>query len=99
MAHSERNDFGQPIHSSGLNTPESEIESVLPLHPTAVRRPHPIKVQSENTVYTEEFITSKFVDRGASVTTSPNGDFIVNPSAKTYEFRTERKVPKTGCVF
>lgn len=85
--------------SSGLNTPESELESILPIHPTAIHRPYPILVQSENTTYTDEHITAKFFNRGADVVTSTNGQFKVTPSVKPYEFRTERKVPKTGYVF
>lgn len=84
--------------SSGLNTPTSELESVLPIHPTAARRPYPILVHSENTNYTDDHITAKFHDRGASVETAPDGSFKVTPTVKAYEFRTERKVPKTGYV-
>ena len=83
--------------SSGYNTPESELEGALPLHPTAARRPHAIMVQSENTSYSDDFITSKFVNRGADVTVS-DGQFVVAPTTKTYEFQTARKVAKTGYV-
>ena len=86
--------------SSGLNTPESELESVMnvPVHPTAARRPYPLVVNSENTNYTEEHITSTFVNRGADVTTDASGQVVVTPTAKSYQFRTERKVQKTGYV-
>ena len=53
---------------TGANTPESQLESVLPIHPTAARRTSSIVVQSELTAYTNEFITSKFTNRGADVT-------------------------------
>lgn len=86
-----------PAYSSGLNTPESELESLVPVHPTAARRPYPIVVQSENTSYTDEFITSKFTNRGADVAVN-NGQYIVTPTTKTYEFQTARKVSKTGYV-
>ena len=92
----------QPIYSStvssGLNTPESELESVLPVHPTAERRSYLIEVASENTSYTDDFITAKFHDRGASVETLPNGQLKVTPTIKEYEFQTQRRVPKTGLV-
>ncbi|KAH9912588.1 Myo-inositol-1-phosphate synthase [Amylocystis lapponica] len=84
-------------NSSGLNTPESELESVVPIHPTAARRSYPIVVQSDLTSYTDEFITSKYTNRGASVTVS-DGQYIVTPSAKQYEFQTARKVSKTGLM-
>ena len=86
-----------PAYSSGLNTPESELESLVPVHPTAVRRPYPIVVQSENTSYLDEFITSKFINRGADVTVR-DGQFVVAPTSQTYEFQTARKVAKTGYV-
>ncbi|KAK7691965.1 hypothetical protein QCA50_005370 [Cerrena zonata] len=84
-------------NTSGLNTPESELESVLPVHPTAVRRPYPIVVQSENTSYSDEYITSKFTNRGADVAIN-DGQFIVTPTTKPYEFQTVRKVSKTGLM-
>jgi myo-inositol-1-phosphate synthase len=84
--------------SSGLNTPNSELESVLPVHPTAARRPYSIQVQSENTTYTDEHIFAKFNDRGASVELGSDGSYKVTPTVKSYEFRTETKVPKTGYV-
>ena len=86
-----------PSFSSGLNTPESELESMLPAHPTAVRRPYAITVQSENTSYSDEFIVSKFTNRGADVSVS-NGQYVVTPTAKPFEFQTARKVAKTGYV-
>ena len=82
-------------YSSGLNTPESELESMVPVHPTSQRRPHAIVVQSENTSYSDEYITSKFTNRGADVTVV-EGQYIVTPTAKPFEFQTARKVSKTG---
>ena len=84
--------------SSGANTPESQLESVLPVHPTAVRRASSIVVQSEHTSYTNDHIISKFTNRGADVAVN-NGQFIVTPTTKPYEFQTVRKVSKTGYVF
>lgn len=81
--------------SSGYNTPDSQLEGVLPVHPTAVRRPHYIDVQSENTLYDDEHITSKFYNRGASVSVV-DGKFTVVPKAEEYQFRTQRNVSKTG---
>lgn len=82
-------------HSSGLNTPDSELESVLPIHPTAVRRPYPIVVQSEHTAYSDEFITAKYTNRGADVAVK-DGQYTVTPTVKQYEFQTARQVSKTG---
>ncbi|KAI5116774.1 hypothetical protein M0805_008729 [Coniferiporia weirii] len=84
--------------SSGRNTPDSQLESIVPVHPTATRRPYPIQVASENTSYSGEFITAKYHDRGASVETLPNSQLKVTPTVKAYEFKTQLKVPKTGLL-
>jgi myo-inositol-1-phosphate synthase len=83
-------------HSSGTNTPISEHEALASVHPTAVRRPYPIVVQSEQTAYSDEHITAKFTNRGADVVVSQDGQYVVKPTAKSYELQTVRKVPKTG---
>ncbi|KAH8103479.1 Myo-inositol-1-phosphate synthase [Cristinia sonorae] len=84
-------------NSSGLNTPESELESLVGVHPTSARRPYPVVVQSESTSYSDEYITSKFTNRGADVVVN-NGQFVVTPTSKPYEFQTARKVAKTGLM-
>lgn len=84
--------------SSGRNTPDSQLESIIPIHPTAARRPYLIEVASENTSYSGEFITSKYKDRGATVQTLPDGQLRVTPTVNSYEFQTQKKVPKTGYV-
>lgn len=84
-------------NTSGYNTPESELESLLPIHPTAARRPHSITVESENTLYSDEHITSKFFNRGSEVTVT-DGHFSVKPTVQEYEFQTKRAVSKTGFV-
>ncbi|KAJ7127107.1 hypothetical protein C8R44DRAFT_780420 [Mycena epipterygia] len=81
--------------SSGSSTPD--LESILPIHPTAVRRPHSIVVQSENTLYSEDHITAKYVNRGANVAVS-NGQFTVTPTLQSYEFQTKKAVAKTGLM-
>ena len=83
------------MSSNGANTPDSQLESVLPVHPTAVRRTSSIVVQSERTSYSNDFITSQFVNRGADVTVV-EGQYIVTPTEKPFEFQTARKVAKTG---
>ena len=83
--------------SSAFNTPDSLLESIVPIHPTAVRRPEYIKVNSQNTTYTDKHITSKYFYRGADVVIS-DGQFDVTPTLKSFEFQTTRKVGKTGYV-
>ncbi|KAG6877662.1 hypothetical protein C0993_005287 [Termitomyces sp. T159_Od127] len=86
-----------PNGTSGYNTPDSQLESVLPVHPTAARRPHAITVQSENTLYSDEHITSKFYNRGSSVTVN-DGHFTITPTVEPYQFQTQRAVSKTGLM-
>jgi myo-inositol-1-phosphate synthase len=77
---------------SGINTP-ADVE----VHPTAARADVPIVVESARTVYTDEYITSTFDYHGQTVT-KDGGVLRVKPTKKVFEFRTERKVPKTGSV-
>lgn len=83
--------------TSGYNTPDSQLESIVPVHPTSVRRPHAITVQSENVSFTDDHITSKFVNRGSKVNVV-DGQYIVTPVAQEIEFQTQRKVSKTGLM-
>lgn len=87
----------QSTYSSGCDTPLSELESFLPVHPTAARRPHYITVQSEHTTYDDDHITAKFPNRGAQVVVS-DGQITVTPTMKPFEFRTGRRVGKTGLM-
>ncbi|TFK50913.1 Myo-inositol-1-phosphate synthase [Heliocybe sulcata] len=83
-------------NSSGLNTPESELEGFVPVHPTAAR-PVPIAVQSESVSYSDEHIVSKFSNRGSEAVFA-NGQYSVKPTVKPFEFQTTRKVSKTGLM-
>ena len=82
-------------NNSGYTTPDYELESMLPVHPTAVRRPSAIVVQSENTSYTDEYVTAKFTNRGSEVTVL-DGQFTVKPVAQEFEFQTKLAPSKTG---
>ncbi|KAF9029530.1 Myo-inositol-1-phosphate synthase [Hymenopellis radicata] len=85
------------MSASGYTTPESELEGILPVHPTAARRPHALVVQSEHTSYSDEHITAKYSNRGASVIVA-DGQFIINPTVDSFEFQTKREVSKTGLM-
>ncbi|KAF8236300.1 Myo-inositol-1-phosphate synthase [Tricholoma matsutake] len=78
-------------NDSGYNTPTTMV------HPTSARRPHTVIVQSENTVYTDEHIIAKFLNRGSRVTVS-DGKYTVTPTVQSYEFQTKRVVSKTGLM-
>ena len=71
--------------------------SAIPIvDPTAARRnPDPIRVHSDNVAYTDEHITATYTHNRSEVSVE-NGIYNVTPQETTYEFRTERKVPKTG---
>ncbi|KAF8529858.1 Myo-inositol-1-phosphate synthase [Gautieria morchelliformis] len=93
----------QPVYTptSGFNTPDSQLDgpvAAAPIHPTAARRPYSIVVNSDKTTYSEQFITSKYENRGANVVTTADGEVTVVPTVQSYEFRTGRKVQKTGLM-
>jgi len=54
------------------------------------------EVNSPSVVYTEEFIFSKYEYRGNSKITLTEKGAIIEPKTAVYDFKTERKVPKTG---
>lgn len=88
--------------SSGSASPiasvlDAPLASVV--HPTAARRPaDAVIVQGENTIYSDEYITSTFNNRGADVVVQEGGRYVIKPSVTRFEFRTQRKIPKTGYV-
>ncbi|KAI0061195.1 putative inositol-3-phosphate synthase [Artomyces pyxidatus] len=88
--------------SSGAASPTASVLDAplaSAVHPTAARRPDDaITVQSANTTYTDEFITAKFENRGADVVVLEEGRYTIKPTVKPFEFRTQRKVPKTGLM-
>lgn len=88
----------QPIpNSSGYSTPGSDADSFMPVHPTAARRADYLTVQSANTVYTDEHITSQFINRGANVI-NKDGQYVIQPTSQLFEFQTQRKVGRTGLM-
>ncbi|GAA5859348.1 hypothetical protein JCM1840_004574 [Sporobolomyces johnsonii] len=71
--------------------------------PTAARRPvEPIHVSSPNLTYTQDELLAKYTFHSASVQKSTDAEgqvkYEVKPVAKDLEFKTERKVPKTGLM-
>ncbi|KAF8504692.1 inositol-3-phosphate synthase [Russula emetica] len=88
--------------SSGNASPNLSVLDaplVSAVHPTAARRPvDAVTVQGENTVYTDEYITSKFYNRGADVIAQEGSRYVITPSVTPFEFRTQRKVSRTGLM-
>jgi myo-inositol-1-phosphate synthase len=65
--------------------------------PTSARRPvEPVQVQSDNVTYTREHITAQYTHHKSQVVKGSDGSYRVQPVEQVYEFKTERKVPKTG---
>lgn len=73
-----------------------------PIDPTAARRPvGAVEVNSENLTYTEESLYAKYSFHSTNVKkveTEGGVKYEVKPVERLLEFKTERKVPKTGCV-
>ena len=56
------------------------------------------KVQSPNVCYTEDFIESRYVYDTTKVLRDSKNSFTAIPIETEYTFRTERKVPRLGCM-
>lgn len=55
-------------------------------------------VNSPNVVYSDNEIRSKYTYRTTMVSESAEGKFVATPKDTVYDFKTERKVPKTGMM-
>ncbi|KAF2104785.1 inositol-3-phosphate synthase [Rhizodiscina lignyota] len=55
-------------------------------------------VNSPNVVYTDEEIRSKYTYRTTSISTGENGKFVATPKETVYDFKVDRKLPKTGVM-
>lgn len=56
------------------------------------------KVDSPNVQYGEEFIHASYDYDSTDVVHNDDGSVSVRPLSHKVEFKTARKVPKTGCV-
>lgn len=56
------------------------------------------KVESPNVHYTSEHIESKYTYETTKVDINSKGTYTVKPVETVYTFRTERHVPKIGCM-
>lgn len=55
-------------------------------------------VNSPNVTYSDSEIKSTYTYRTTKVETGTDGKFVATPSETLYDFKTERKVPKTGMM-
>jgi myo-inositol-1-phosphate synthase len=55
-------------------------------------------VNSPNVVYSDNEIKSRYTYRTTLVNETSEGKFVATPKETVYDFKTERKVPKTGMM-
>lgn len=55
-------------------------------------------VNSPNVVYSDAEIKSKYTYRTTSISTEENGKLVATPKETLYDFKLDRKVPKTGMM-
>jgi len=55
-------------------------------------------VSSPNVIYTENEIRSKYSYRTTSVNETAGGKFVATPKETVYDFKVDRKIPKTGMM-
>ena len=55
-------------------------------------------VNSPNVTYTENEIKSKYTYRTTLVDQTPEGNFVATPKETVYDFKVDRKIPKTGMM-
>lgn len=55
-------------------------------------------VNSPNVTYTDDHINTKYVYRTTAVSKTESGKFVASPKETTYDFKVDRKVPKTGMM-
>lgn len=55
-------------------------------------------VNSPNVTYTSDEIRSKYTYRTTMVEQTPEGKYVATPKETVYDFKVDRKVPKTGVM-
>ncbi|TVY35275.1 Inositol-3-phosphate synthase [Lachnellula occidentalis] len=55
-------------------------------------------VNSPNVAYTDSEINTKYAYRTTSVTENGDGKFVATPKETLYDFKVDRKIPKTGMM-
>ncbi|KAJ8128221.1 hypothetical protein O1611_g5415 [Lasiodiplodia mahajangana] len=73
-----------PVH--GLNTSASTSKEDV------------FVVNSPNVTYTDSEIRSKYTYRTTSVTKGADGKYVATPKETLYNFKVDRKIPKTGMM-
>ncbi|KAI1270379.1 myo-inositol-phosphate synthase [Xylariaceae sp. FL1019] len=73
-------------HVNGSNSPASQTKDDI------------FVVNSPNVTYTDNEIQSKYTYRTTSVAQDDNGKFVATPKETIYDFKVERRIPKTGVM-
>ncbi|GAA5935122.1 hypothetical protein JCM1841_000338 [Sporobolomyces salmonicolor] len=94
---------GHSANGHSANGHSANGHSAPAADPTAERRPvEPVHVSSPNLTYTDDELLAKYTFHSASVQKSTDAEghvkYEVKPVAQDLEFKTERKVPKTGLM-
>ena len=67
-------------------------------HSTSPTNKDLFSVNSPNVVYTDNEIKSKYTYRTTLVEQNADGKYVATPKETLYDFKVERKVPKTGMM-
>ncbi|KAE8221792.1 hypothetical protein CF319_g4903 [Tilletia indica] len=91
-------------HAASNGNASAQTQNAPEVNPTAARHEQyeNIHVDSPHVSYSDEYITSNYSYLNTHVTKKVNGDgttsFLAKPVSQNYQFRTGRKVPKTGLM-
>lgn len=55
-------------------------------------------VESDQVQVTDDSIVSTYQYQATTVQRGSDGQWVVKPTATEYQFKTDRRVPKLGCV-
>ncbi|KAG0151429.1 hypothetical protein CROQUDRAFT_667978 [Cronartium quercuum f. sp. fusiforme G11] len=90
---------GTYTNGNGVQAQDGVTAAIPIIDPTAMRRPvDAVHVESQQTEYSDTHIYSTYEHQNASVKRTVDGKYHVIPIKETIEFKTERKVPKTGLM-
>ncbi|KAF2011550.1 inositol-3-phosphate synthase [Aaosphaeria arxii CBS 175.79] len=82
-----------PHADESNGTVNGGVETVNPTQPQEL-----FTVNSPNVKYSDSTIETKYTYRTTEVTKNANGKYVAAPKETLYDFKLERKVPKTGVM-